>query len=318
MAKVKIQGHASGTGILTVTAPNTSTDRTITLPDATGTLLNSDGDGSSLTGIATPITALNNATANELVTVGSTTTELDAESGLTFDGTVLHTNAGTSGASTHGATRIRIEDDTHCGLEITTPNTSEQYIMFSDPQGQAGEIKYNHATNLMNFSSTGSHKFVTAGATTLNIDSAGIITKPLQPAFHIHPNASQLNFARGAVVAITFDTERFDLNNDFASSTFTAPVTGKYQLSASIALAAVNTDGGTNYYYIQIMTSNRSYYHLSDIARAGAVNWNLNCDVLADMDAGDTSSVKIIQGGSGGTGTSDVSSDSFFSGHLVC
>jgi len=38
MAKVKIQGHASGTGILTVTAPNTSTDRTITLPDATGTL----------------------------------------------------------------------------------------------------------------------------------------------------------------------------------------------------------------------------------------------------------------------------------------
>jgi|ETNmetMinimDraft_23_1059889.scaffolds.fasta_scaffold71510_1 hypothetical protein len=51
MAKVKIQGHASGTGILTVTAPNTSTDRTITLPDATGTLLNSDGDGSNLTGI---------------------------------------------------------------------------------------------------------------------------------------------------------------------------------------------------------------------------------------------------------------------------
>ena len=52
MAKVKIQGNASGTGVLTVTAPNTSTDRTITLPDATGTLLNSDGDGSNLTGIS--------------------------------------------------------------------------------------------------------------------------------------------------------------------------------------------------------------------------------------------------------------------------
>jgi len=35
------------------------------------------------------ITALNNATANELVTVGSTTTELDAEANLTFDGTDL-------------------------------------------------------------------------------------------------------------------------------------------------------------------------------------------------------------------------------------
>ena len=51
MAKVKIQGHASGTGVLTVTAPNTSTDRTITLPDSTGTLLNSDGSGANLTGL---------------------------------------------------------------------------------------------------------------------------------------------------------------------------------------------------------------------------------------------------------------------------
>jgi hypothetical protein len=48
MAKVKIQGHASGTGILTVTAPNTSTDRTITLPDATGTLAITTDDDDKL------------------------------------------------------------------------------------------------------------------------------------------------------------------------------------------------------------------------------------------------------------------------------
>tara|TARA_R100001530_G_scaffold126013_1_gene94716 strand:+ start:276 stop:1352 length:1077 start_codon:yes stop_codon:yes gene_type:complete len=35
------------------------------------------------------VTALNNATANELVTVGSTTTELDAEANLTYDGTTF-------------------------------------------------------------------------------------------------------------------------------------------------------------------------------------------------------------------------------------
>ncbi|MEO2242600.1 MAG: hypothetical protein ABGX49_02930, partial [Candidatus Poseidoniia archaeon] len=52
MAKVKIQGNASGAGVLTVTAPNTATDRTITLPDATGTLLMTDGDGSSLSGLS--------------------------------------------------------------------------------------------------------------------------------------------------------------------------------------------------------------------------------------------------------------------------
>ena len=35
------------------------------------------------------VTALNNATENELVTIGSTTTELDAEANLTFDGSLL-------------------------------------------------------------------------------------------------------------------------------------------------------------------------------------------------------------------------------------
>jgi hypothetical protein len=78
MAKVKIQGHASGTGILTVTAPNTSTDRTITLPDATGTLLTADGDGSSLTGVGVDgISSSADATAitidaNENVGIGVT------------------------------------------------------------------------------------------------------------------------------------------------------------------------------------------------------------------------------------------------------
>ena len=52
MAKVKITGHASGSGVITVTAPNTSTDRTITLPDSTGTILdeNSSLPAANLTG----------------------------------------------------------------------------------------------------------------------------------------------------------------------------------------------------------------------------------------------------------------------------
>jgi len=70
MAKVKIQGNASGTGVLTVTAPNTSTDRRITLPDGDVTL-----------GAATPsIDDNGNATAitidsSENVLVGKTTSD---------------------------------------------------------------------------------------------------------------------------------------------------------------------------------------------------------------------------------------------------
>ena len=51
MSKVKIQGNASGTGVLTVTAPNTSTDRTITLPDATGTLATTADSVGGATGV---------------------------------------------------------------------------------------------------------------------------------------------------------------------------------------------------------------------------------------------------------------------------
>jgi hypothetical protein len=39
MSIVKISGNVSGTGIFTITAPNSNTNRTQTLPDATGTVV---------------------------------------------------------------------------------------------------------------------------------------------------------------------------------------------------------------------------------------------------------------------------------------
>ena len=42
------------------------------------------GDGSDISNL--PVSAINNATENRVVTIGATTSELDAESTLTFDG----------------------------------------------------------------------------------------------------------------------------------------------------------------------------------------------------------------------------------------
>ena len=101
MAKVKIQGHASGTGVLTVTAPNTSTDRTITLPDATGTLLNSDGSGANLTNLPADSTKLPLAGGTmtgdvtfEAITETKTTKSASFTPDLTNDGT-LYSCSGT-------------------------------------------------------------------------------------------------------------------------------------------------------------------------------------------------------------------------------
>jgi len=41
MSKIALTPNASGTGTLTIAAPNTSTDRTLTLPDETGTIISS-------------------------------------------------------------------------------------------------------------------------------------------------------------------------------------------------------------------------------------------------------------------------------------
>lgn len=81
MSKVKIEGNASGTGTFTISAPNSNTDRNLTLPDGAGEILtdasslpaaNLTGtlpaiDGSSLTGISsgwTPISTVSTGTAS--------------------------------------------------------------------------------------------------------------------------------------------------------------------------------------------------------------------------------------------------------------
>ena len=85
---VTLAKQAAGTDGQVITY-DASGNPTAVGPGNDGQVLTSTGAGSPPafeTIAASPITALNNATANELVTVGSTTTELDAESTLTYNG----------------------------------------------------------------------------------------------------------------------------------------------------------------------------------------------------------------------------------------
>ena len=133
MAKVKIQGHASGTGILTVTAPDTDENRTITLPDATGTL------GILPSGIITMWSgAVSAIPSGWVICDGNNSTpnltdrfviHADADSGGTFDvgdtgGSHTATplgSVGTSGATTLSASQIPSHQHTYEG-----GNTSAQ------------------------------------------------------------------------------------------------------------------------------------------------------------------------------------------------
>ena len=107
MSKIKIVGHASGTGVLTIAAPNTNTDRTITIPDVTGTLLDSGSNlpAANLTGT---IASARLPTSTDLPLAGGTMTgnishagafTLDVGSEINLDsdsGYVYLKDAGTS------------------------------------------------------------------------------------------------------------------------------------------------------------------------------------------------------------------------------
>jgi hypothetical protein len=65
MSKVAIEGNASGSGTFTIASPNSNTNRTLTLPDSTGTVVVS-GTTPSLNGITFPATQVASAGANTL------------------------------------------------------------------------------------------------------------------------------------------------------------------------------------------------------------------------------------------------------------
>ena len=146
----------------------------------------------------------------------------------------------------------------------------------------------------------------------VNVD--GQFTMPAQPAFLVIPATAQNNTATSAVTVV-FGTEIFDVGGNFASNTFTAPVTGKYQFN--ISLQVNNVDTAASYVQIILKTSNRDYFNAIDPDGfdADPAYWTLTLSTLADMDASDTAFVQILQ--PDGTAQMDVQVTSRFSGYLV-
>jgi len=131
----------SDSGIVTIQVAAAAGTYSLTLPTDDGTACQFlQTNGSGVLGWATAgsaaVTALNNATENELVTVGSTTTELDAEANLTYNGTTLIGT--TSGQS---AVNLRLINTHASG----SPGVVELYHNSSSPADgdNAGQIEWN-------------------------------------------------------------------------------------------------------------------------------------------------------------------------------
>jgi hypothetical protein len=152
--------------------------------------------------------------------------------------------------------------------------------------------------------------FTKSDSVRMTIDTNGHVTMPLQSCFFAKKNSDTANVAVNSAVAVVFDSEIFDQNNDFDTSngTFTAPITGRYQLNATLYVGSMPNDA--NYCLMEIVASNRNHMDIFR-SQAGDEEWTYHSFKLAtlmDMDAGDTAKVNFYM--PNGTQSVDITGNS--------
>ncbi len=135
MSKIKLTGHASGSGVLTIAAPNTDSDRTITLPDVTGTLLDSGSDlpAANLTGSVAAARIASNTIDSAHITAGAID---DAHLATGISASKLTgalpaiSGAALTGLSASDSTKLPLAGGTMTGsLAITTASTVDTVVL---------------------------------------------------------------------------------------------------------------------------------------------------------------------------------------------
>lgn len=142
------------------------------------------------------------------------------------------------------------------------------------------------------------------GSTGIAISSAGEVTMAAQSAVLALNSADDDDVTGdGTTVTIDFDTEIYDQNADFATDTFTAPIAGRYLISAQAFAEEVTDATSVN---LTIVSSNRNYTHsMGGINSVSAGNdLTVMMSAVVDMDASDTVIIRIQ--GAGGTKIIDI------------
>jgi len=148
-------------------------------------------------------------------------------------------------------------------------------------------------------------------------DATGAITKPLQPCVLATIPSKLVNQGGSDTQTdIAWGTEVFDVGADFATPSFTAPVTGKYFMSAQVGLSQLDTDA--TFYQLYAVASNRTHYmgtiEPPKLFSADASHM-ITATQIIDMDVSDTLKIQLSQ--SDGASQTDIETSSYFSICLI-
>ena len=122
MSKVVIQGNASGTGNFTIAAPNSNTDRTLTLPDEAGTVITTAGLPSGL------VTASDLPAGSIIQTVGNKGNTTVSTTTTSFPGSEV---INVSITPTSATNKLLITATAECAI-VSSSNTYSAWHLYQD------------------------------------------------------------------------------------------------------------------------------------------------------------------------------------------
>lgn len=155
-----------------------------------------------------------------------------------------------------------------------------------------GRIRVDFSGNMNYVTNGGSHFFVVngdinVGSVAMNVDSAGRVVTPFQPAFSANGSGGTVTVAAGALVP--FNNVILNVGSHYNASTFlfTAPVTGVYWFNYSLYIQ------GASSFTVQLngaeMTGTSP---LVFIPAADQFDQNGSASLVVQMSAGDTFGIR--------------------------
>jgi hypothetical protein len=174
---------------------------------------------------------------------------------------------------------------------MVTKNSIDSNIPIEIAKGGTNATSMSTNTGIVKYDGT---SLVTS--TTALIDSSNRMTNSAQPAFLAYNNTTRSDVTGdNTSYTLIFEQEMYDRASNFdGTSTFTAPVTGRYSFTVRVTLSGLlNTHTRC---VLTLVTSNRSYLVTQNPYNTATpgTQATLFLSTLADMDAGDTATCTLV------------------------
>jgi hypothetical protein len=290
MSKIALTPNASGTGVFTIASPATNTDRTLTLPDITGTLVSTDASGNVGIGTSSP-------------SLGSNGTGLHIKS-ASGDYGVLKVDSSTTSEegwvqfSNNGVDKFRIASDSSTNLKFIHSGVAERMCIDSSGNVIATSGSLNLVgTNTQMFASANGQdiQFKFSGVKKAQINNGGLISagdgSEVVPSFRFtdDPNTGMFRATTDTLAFSTAGAERLRITSSghllVGTTTIVAPSSGHSFSVGNGAQQAIGHNGSSSGTYYSYYSYNGSV--IGSITQSGttSVAYNTSSDYRLKTDA---------------------------------